>query len=222
MIDLTRRWFLIGTAAALVAPALPPIVRSDAALIRLSPRFDFRAINDFMFGTKYVPGAGPSQCRVFRPGSDFDMLKVTLSPGWSYRYVVFPGEEWITTSFAPLVIDVDPAMNCDSIHIVYNADRLSADAIRRDRERVKACPACNGTGHSKRKYMVFPTNGMDEWEAEEEADDPCQTCGGLDYRITRGRLFCESFQFGPNGESPVVEGYPSALDPRDSDWRQAA
>jgi hypothetical protein len=217
----TRRWFLIGTAATLVAPALPQIVRSEAALIRLSPRFDFRAINDFMFSTKYVPGAGLSHCRVFRPGSDFDVHKMMIGSGGMYRYVAFPGEEWTSTSAAPLVVEVDPAVGCNSICIVYNADRPSAEAIRREHGRVAACSSCRGAGYSKRKVVVVPTNGMDEWETEEDTDEPCQTCGGIDYRITRGRLFCESFQFGPNGEPPC-EGYPCAFYPCDSDWKQAA
>jgi hypothetical protein len=219
--DLTRRWFLIGTAAALVAPALPPIVKSEAALIRLSPRFDFRAINDFMFSTKYVPGAGPSRCRISRPGADDDVHNIMLGPGGCYRYVAFPGLEWISTSAAPLVMDVEPAICCDCIYIIYDADRNTQAARQREYERVADCPTCDGTGYSKKKVVFVPTSGMDEWEAEEDTDEPCATCGGMDYRIVRGRLFCETFQFGPNGEPPG-ECYPLALDPCDTDWRQAA
>lgn len=122
--DLSRRFFVFGSVAAVAAAAIPIL---PGTLVRkgfLSPKFDFRRITSIAMGFSPQPPNMPELVRISiqRSLDQLPILSCEMNVRGNYLWRATLGEEIILVDRV-LVISCDPAVDGCRVEIISDMER---------------------------------------------------------------------------------------------------
>lgn len=129
MIELSRRWFVFGSAATLTAAAIPIAAVETVNIAKglLDPRFNFREVIDIIIA--FDEGAlefDPGQLvtvSMRRPDDDESVFHTHMNSRGVLRWVCEAGmRNGILIKDKPLLISCVPAIQGATVAMTYNAD----------------------------------------------------------------------------------------------------
>jgi len=122
---LSRRWFLIGSAAAVAAAAAPVAAMADVAVSKgiVAPRFKFRRIHNLQFGLTAPPQIDvPVRLVVGTVSDDRSVLLACINSRASYYWRALDGGEIVVGEDDALKLVCEPAFDGAVITITSNME----------------------------------------------------------------------------------------------------
>jgi len=102
---LSRRWFLLGSAGAIAAAAVPPaVVEVVKIILPEPPKLSHRYYSRMLFGIDYAYGH-PGELFFYRPGETDPFFNVVCVNGDTCLWVSHPGSRLPFPKDASLVMD---------------------------------------------------------------------------------------------------------------------
>ena len=105
MVDLTRRWFILGTAAA-VAVAAAPIFTAEVERVAAVHAYKKRLIYGFMVGFDHDGIDEVASVSLRRIESDYPLHQVMMNVRGFYRWCAVPGSEILALPSHPIIFDI--------------------------------------------------------------------------------------------------------------------